>query len=287
MAENDLYQAILTRRSVRRYEKKPLADAVLAQVQEIVSTASPLVAENDFRVEFHHVSADTDLVAALGGYGRIVNPPHYLVPSIEGSNFLLADLGYRAEQIAVRLMALGLGSCYIGCLGREMAVREQFGLPEGTRIGAVLVFGRASEALGGRLINAAVRVAAGAARKLPPEQIFFRDSFDAPDSPPKDLAPLIEAARHAPSAVNAQPWRFLWRDGALQLFVKRDNPRYGGGNRAQYRLYDGGICMANVALALEALGLPGRWEMVEEASSEVPPHPPGLQPLARLTLFSW
>jgi len=286
LVESALYQAILARRSVRRYEKTPLADAVLAQVREVVFTAAPLVSGNDFRVEFHDASADTDLVATLGGYGRIVKPPHYLVPHVSGEAFLLQDLGYRIEQMAVRLAGLGLGSCYIGSLSREAEVRARFGLPADARIGAFLVFGRPSEALGGRFLNSAIRMAAGATRKLPAERIFFQDSFDMPASPPAELAPLIEAARHAPSAVNAQPWRFLWREGCLHLFVRRQNPRYGQGAGAEYRLFDGGICMANVALALEVLGLPGRWEMVEEEDSEVPPHPPDLQPLARLTSFS-
>ncbi|MFZ5916363.1 MAG: nitroreductase family protein [Chloroflexota bacterium] len=286
MLENALYQAILARRSVRRYEKTPLADADLAQVREVVSTANPLVAENDFRVEFYQTSTDTDLVAALGGYGHIVKPPHYLAPYVSGEAFLLQDLGYRTGQMAVRLAGLGLGSCYIGSLGREAEVRARFGLPAQARIGALLVFGWPSEALGGRFLNSAIRMAAGATRKLPAERIFFQGSFDAPALPPAGLAPLIEAARHAPSAVNVQPWRFLWREGRLHLFVHRQNPRYGQGAGAEYRLFDGGICMANVALALEALGLPGRWEMVEEPDPEIPPHPPGLQPLARLTSFS-
>jgi hypothetical protein len=267
---------------VRRYQDGPLDGDTLQRVEEILSDIEPLVPANRFRVQMHHATPDQDLVARLGGYGRIVNPPHYLVPSIAGSGHLLEDLGYRAEQIAVRLTALGLGSCYIGCLGREAAVREQFDLPAAARIGAFLVFGRSSETLGGRLINAAMHLTAGAARKLPPERIFFHGAFDAPASPPAELAPLIEAARHAPSAVNAQPWRFLWREGRLHLFVRRQNPRYGQGAGAEYRLFDGGICMANAALALKALDMPGRWVMVEEAASGVPPHPSSLQPLARL-----
>jgi nitroreductase len=185
------------------------------------------------------------------------------------------------EQIAVRLTALGIGTCYIGSLGREAAVRDRHGLPKGTRIGAFLTFGLPSSAPGSRLFNTLIRTAAGATNKMPVERIFFRDTFDAPATPPANLVPLIEAARHAPSAVNAQPWRFLWHDGRLYMFVRRKNLKYGPA-KVEYRLYDGAICMANVALALEALGMEGHWQMLAQDEAHLPDHPPGLQPMAML-----
>jgi len=279
---SDLYQAILARRSVRRYAKRPLDEATLTQIQEILCGIKPLMPDNLLHVLMKDVLPGEDLVTTLGGYGRMVNPPHYLVPYIVGEKHLLEDLGYRVEQIAVRLMALGVGTCYIGSLGREPAVRTRFGLPEEARIGAFLIFGRPSVAPGGELLNTLIRTAAGAANKMPAKRIFFRDRFDTPAEPPAELAPLIEAARHAPSAVNAQPWRFLWHDECLYLFVKRKNPRYGIGATAQYRLYDGGICMANVALALEALGMEGHWQMLTRDEAHLPDHPASLQPMARL-----
>lgn len=281
---SDLYQAILTRRSVRRYEKGPLDEPTLKQVREIASQVEPLISENHFEVLMKDVSPDEDLVAILGGYGRIVAPPHYLVPYMSGEKYLLEDLGYRVEQIAVRLTALGIGTCYIGSLGRETVVRTRFGLPKETRIGAFLTFGQPSTTSGGQLFNSLIRTVTGAANKLPVERILSQGRFDTPADPPAELVPLIEAARNAPSAVNAQPWRFLWHSECLHLFVKRNNLRYGSGATAQYRLYDGGICMANVALALEALAMEGGWRMIAPGESPLPDHPANLQPMARLVL---
>ena len=281
---SDLYQAILARRSVRRYEQGPLDEDTLAQARETLSRIEPLIPDNRFTVWMRDVLPGEDLAATLGGYGKIVSPPHYLVPYMTGEGYVLEDLGYRVEQIAVRLAALGIGTCYIGSLGREAAVRARFGLPEEARIGAFLIFGQPSGALGGRLANTLLRRAAGATNKMPAKRIFFRDTFDAPAEPQAELAPLVEAARHAPSAVNAQPWRFLWHGERLYLFVKRHNLKYGTGATAHYRLYDGGICMANVALALEALGVKGHWRMLAGGEPGLPDHPPNLQPMARLDL---
>jgi nitroreductase len=284
LEHRDLYEAILARRSVRRYDEARPDELTLARVRDIVFTVQPLIPSNRYEVRLHQVTPGNDLVAALGAYGRFVNPPCYLLPYMLGERHVLADLGYRAEQIAVRLTMMGLGSCFIGCLGREKAVRANFRLAHDGRVGALLVFGRPSGGLAGRAANALVRIGAGATKKLPAVRIFFHDSFANPSAPPADLGPIIEAARHAPSAVDAQPWRFLWREGTLHLFVKRHNARYGGGASRQYNLYDGGVCMANVALALQALSREGRWSPYEGCEPDMPEHPAALRPLARLVL---
>jgi nitroreductase len=282
--DEHLYQAILTRRSVRRYDRVRLDGGTLAQVREIISGVEPLVPDNRFEVLVRDVAEEEDLVETLGGYGRIVSPPHYLVPYGIGETHLLTDLGYRVEQIAVRLVEKGIGSCFIASLGREKMVRHRFELPEEARIAAFLVFGHPASSLGGRVFNAGARWVVGAANKLPVERIFFQESFDHPTVPSRELAPLIEAARHAPSAANAQPWRLLWRAGVLYLWVQRENRRYGGGPGNRYRWHDGGICMANVALALEGLGIEERWQLLDETDPDLPDHPTELQALAKLEL---
>jgi nitroreductase len=282
--EENLYQAILARRSVRRYARQPLDGETLAEVREIISGVEPLVPDNRFEVLVQDVAPGEDLVETLGGYGRIVSPPHYLVPYGIGEAHLLADLGYRVEQIAVRLAGRGVGSCFIASLSREEVVRARFGLPEAARSAAFLVFGYPTASLGGRVFNTGARWVAGATNKLPAERIFFQESFDNPTVPPAGLAPLVEAARHAPSAANAQPWRLLWRAGVLYLLVQRENSRYGTGLGNQYRFHDGGICMANVALALEGTGMGGRWQLLAETDPDLLDCPTELQPLAKVEL---
>jgi nitroreductase len=284
MPSLDLYGAILARRSVRRYDKEPLDEPTLSQVRQIASGVEPLVPENQFQVILRDAPPGTDLASDLGGYGRMVNPPHYLVPYVLGQEHALEDAGYRVEQISVRLAAMGIGSCFIGALRREDKVRARCSLPEAARIGAFLVFGHPSTSLGGRATNRLLRSASGASRNLAETDFYFEGSFENPATPSGRMAPLIEAARHAPSAVNAQPWRLLWVDESLYIFVTTDNRRYGRGPQQAYRLHDGGAAMANITLAMEALKLSGRWELVEETGPDVPKHATNLQPLARLSL---
>lgn len=285
MQPADLYQAILARRSVRQYERQSLNEAMLAQVQAGISAVQPLVPENEFWAPQRDDVLRADLVSILGAYGYLVTPPHAIVPYAVGQVHVLEDLGYRTQQIVVHLTRLGIASCYIGTLTHENEARTRFSLPEGARIGALLVFGYAATGVGGRALNALVRTVAGATHRLPLERIFFEDDFQQPTSPSQWLQPVLEAARFAPSACNAQPWRFLWRGGQLHLFVTRHNRRYGKGTSQAYCLYDAGICMANVVLALQAFGVSARWSMYHPGEiDDVPTHPADLCPIARLKL---
>lgn len=280
-----LLDAILARRSVRRYEAEPLGADALAAVEAIVAAARPLVSGNRLVASVQHVVPGEDLAATLGAYGRIVSPPHYLLPYVVGDDQPLVEAGFRLEQIAVRLAASAIGSCFVGALHREEAVRSRFDLPAAARVPAFLIFGRPARSLLGRAVNTAIRASAGATRKLPADRIFYRDGFARSATPPAELAALVEAARSAPSAVDAQPWRLLWRDGTLHLFVKRENTKYGNGAGRDYRLHDGGACMANVSLALDARGRAAQWRLYDgERGTQAPDHPPSLQPLAFLFL---
>ena len=269
---------------MRRYDRRLLDEATLAQVRGIISGVKPLVPENRFEVLVRDELIGEDLVTVLGGYRRFYTPPHSLAPYMLSEEHVLEDLGYRTEQIVVRLAALGIGSCYIGVLRREDKVRASLGLPRGARIAAFLVFGRPATALCGRTFNMLMRRGLGGHRRLPVQRIFFQDSFDNPAAPPAEISPLIEAARVAPSGVDVQPWRFLWREARLFLFVTKSNPKYTMAGSQQYRLHDGGICMANVTLAMEALGMEGRWVMYQGTEPDIPDYLADLHPLATLVM---
>ena len=282
---SDLYQAILTRRSTRRYDPAPLTPTRLAEVQSVMKGIEALVPENTLHV-LHRpgMLVDKTFISSMGAYGYIVSPPHALAPYLVGSRYPLVDLGFRVEQIVIGLSRLALGCCYIGTLGREQRIRDLLHLPAGARCGALLVFGNPPRSAGGKVVNRLIRSLPSGQSRLPYDQTFFRDRFDNPGHPPEDYLPLLEAGRVAPSAVNAQPWRFLQRGKRLFLFVTRHNPKYGSGANQDYRLYDAGICMANLRLALDAMGMAGQWLLRDQFEDQVPEHPETLEPIAVLQL---
>jgi len=269
-----LYDALMTRRSVRRYRPEPLPDAVLDRIRALPDGIQPLIPENEFHVDVRKdMRVDRSMLRAFGAYGAVVNPPHALIPYISGARRPLVDWGYRTQQLMIGITRLEIGSCYIGVVGRQPSVRRRLDLPHNAHLGALLIFGQPLRSL---------TETPSDKKRLHIEEISFEGSFDHPASPGENLLPILQAARRAPSAVNTQPWRFLWQDPWLHLFVQRHNRSYLSRATQPYRYVDGGIVMANIHLALQAVGRSGAWAM--PSGDDTPDHPSSLEHLASMQL---
>ncbi len=284
LKHNAMYQAMMNWRSVRWYDQRPLSERILDQIQAETGEVEALVPQNRFTLLVRDVVTGDDLVAALGAYGRVLSPPHFMVPYIVGKTRLLTDLAYRTHQLIVKMASNDIGCCYIGSLGRETTLRARFVLRRQARVGAVVIFGYPAKALPGRAINTAMRRAMGSHTRKPLDELFFQNHFRRSQEPPKRLQPLLEVGRRAPSALNVQPCRFLLRRKQLYLFIKKENPKYGKGTKQNYRFFDAGICMANMALTLRAMSVSTPWQLLDTSSADVPPHPETLEPVASLSL---
>ena len=283
-ATRTLYPYILSRHSIRSYKQKPLEEMDCLVVKEILGSIKPLFSENRFEVILKDRRLEENIPRILGAYGRLIIAPHYLVPYLAGNKMPLVDLGFRVEQIAVHLWAAGIGTCYIGCISRIDKVREILDLSKDSWIGAFLVLGYPANGFGLQTITSVMKRVIGSNGRKPVEEIFFMDSFTQPATPPMEWRDVIEAARFAPSAVNAQPWRLLLSKRNLYLFVLRNNRKYYFSANQDYCFYDGGICMANMELALDSQSIKHQWHLYTEDFESCPPHPDSLFPIARLSL---
>ena len=281
---SEIYPYILSRHSIRSFEQRQLSLADQAHIKIILNNTKPLIPDNKFETVLKSKIKGEDLVEILGVYGRFIAPPYYLVPYIIGSNNALADLGYREEQIAVRLWSKGIGSCFIGCLSRQEKVRHLFQLPTEAQIAAFLVFGYPGGGFSFETITKATKSLIGKSGRKPVEDLFFYDSFENPVKPEGLWEKVVEAARFAPSAINAQPWRFLLRNREFYLFVLRNNRNYILPENQDYCFHDGGICMANIDLAVSSFGLQSQWQFLNGKLDFNSHFPENLFPLAKLIL---
>jgi nitroreductase len=260
--DSEIYPFILSRRSIRSYDQRQLSSADQAQIKIILDNTKSLFPENKFEVILKNKTTGEDLVEILGAYGRFITPPHYLVPHITGSNNALVDLGYQSGQIAVRLWSKGIGTCFIGCLSRQEKVRQLFQLPADAQIAAFLVFGYPGAGFGIEAITKFTKALMGIRGRKPIENIFFQDTFEHAAKPEGLWEKIIDAARFAPSAINAQPWQFLLRNEELYLFTLRNNRKYILPENQGYCFHDSGLCMANIDLALSSFGLHSVWQFL-------------------------
>ncbi|MGC9358714.1 MAG: hypothetical protein ACP5GX_12635, partial [Anaerolineae bacterium] len=63
---SELYAAIMSRRSVRRFDRRPLSESTLDRVRSFGAEAQPLVEQNRFTVLVRDIVPGEDLVKALG-----------------------------------------------------------------------------------------------------------------------------------------------------------------------------------------------------------------------------
>ena len=185
-------------------------------------TADEIAKEFQFLKSLAARGMRTDLSVMRRAAGLLDDPQDDVdVILVGGTN----GKGSTAAYLGGVLTALGLGSCYVGCLPWEDRARGTYGLGADARLGAAVVYGHPATGRGNRIVDATVRRLVGATNKHSAAKFFYEGTWERPAAPPPELADMIEAARHAPSADNAQPWRFLWRDGALYLYVVRSSWR--------------------------------------------------------------
>jgi len=271
----ELMQAVLSRYSLRSFDPSPLDENTLETIEKMVQMTEPLLPVNSMGISLIRHLSGKERSAAMGLINPHIHPPHILITWITGGAHSYTDLGFRMEQAAVQLHSMGIGSCFIGTLGREHSFNNQFNLPPQTVTGAILAIGKPADPNAGNKPK----------KRMALEKIAFLKDFSTPLNAPGALAPILEAARMAPSATNAQPWRLLWIEPHLFLFVtSKKLANILSSAYKTYCLYDGGICMANIAMALKAHNQPAQWEILDSSSPMIPEHPQEFIPLGKIKL---
>jgi hypothetical protein len=283
MENQKLYQAILDRFTVRQYEQRIFDSEMYDLLNSLIENVKPLLPDNKVTFLQIHEINPVDLLVAQGPYGTFVNSPHVLLPYTTSQQFPLLEIGFQAQQVVLRLFEHGIGSCYLGTAGRENAVIRHFKLPVNSAMGASLVIGYPK--------NTELRSVANYFRKpgrqtkrMMMEELFFVDEFDRVGQVPEQLKPIMEAARRAPSAVNAQPWRFVLNDGWLHLFVLPKVYPFvlTQRHRNTYALHDAGLVMANISLAYEAIGEGRDWVLYDFGVDSFPHFPKAVLPVGKI-----
>ena len=284
MRDQPLYNAVLERYSVRRYQDQPLSEEHIEAVKHIIAKITPLAVHA--AVQFFQLSAYAnafDRLVMQGPHGQLINAPHVILPYTANLQTTELETGFQAQQFCVRCYQLGIGTCYIGTAGREHGVASHFHLPEASQMGAAVVYGLPVEKETRTLANY-LRKPGYRTRRKPMEEIFSVNTFHQAGEAPESLKEILLAAQRSPSATNAQPWHLLLKDHWLYLYT---NPGVypkilHESSRLTYALFDAGILMANVSLAYEAMDHYRHWQVYMDGQIEYPPAPDGFIPAGRI-----
>lgn len=146
----DVLEAIKTRRSIRKYEKRPVPEELLEKILEAgrwapsASNAQPwnfiVLRDEGIRRELARVSTYGKFLAeAPLGIAVVIDP--------QASTHPVADGAIATQNMLLAAHALGLGACYIGSYGSvyEEKAKKILGIPENKRLLSLISVGFPAE----------------------------------------------------------------------------------------------------------------------------------------------
>ena len=194
MTNNQLYEAIFCRKSIRKYDMTLLPAATLAELQRFASNVKPL----DEKIKYEFSYLVTDNVKNL----LPLKAPHYICLYSEKKGNYLMNAGFLLQQINLYLSANNLGSCWLGLAKPSKQVAE---LKNGLEFVIMLAFGNSNEPV--HRTNSSE---------------FNRNSLSSISRIP-GADDILEPARLAPSASNTQPWFFSGNTDEITVSRKKLN----------------------------------------------------------------
>ncbi len=146
----DVLEAIKTRRSIRKYEKRPVPEELLAKILEAgrwapsANNAQPwnfiVLRDEGIRKEMTRVTTYGKFLAeAPLGIAVVVDP--------QASTHPVEDGAISTQYMLLAAHALGLGACWIGSYGSdyEEKAKKVLGIPENKRLLSLISLGFPAE----------------------------------------------------------------------------------------------------------------------------------------------
>jgi nitroreductase len=242
------FASLATRRSRRAFDGAPLSAEHADALAEAAASFRPFP---DARVELLADAPAALFSGIVGSYGRVTRARAALVIIKDGASASAEEhCGYTGEGLVLEARALGLDTCWVAGFFSPAVARGLIDLDEGEIVRAVSPVGHAL--------------------RVPPisERLVFRPDAPKFRRPLDEIAPGhaawpvwasegARAARIAPSAMNRQPWRFRYADGAVVVSAHGvDVPRF------RPRI-DCGIAMLHFELGARSEGSDGVWVSLE------------------------
>lgn len=266
----DLYNLLLSRHSIRRYLPDLMEEADLSEINRKSTSIDLLYEQNGFALQIFNYAPDLSSGKALGGFGRIMKPPYFFAPYISGGANSLVDLGFRTQQIVLEMWKQGTGSCYVGCAHRQLRVKQLLDIPDKARIISFVIFGKPDTNQSLRLYQKISHYFTRSKKRRSFEELFIDNNL--PSLLKKDLVfkKILEAGRQAPSATNSQPWRFECEKDKFIIYAHQKKLANIYDLQQGYSYHDTGICMANMSMAAKALGKKVIWHQVNTDDKILP-----------------
>lgn len=233
----ELYDAIIYRKSTRKYSREGLTDEQLQAVNSIIDASERLY--NNISMKIHLVKDGRQihdlLPGVIGGYGK-VRAAHYLIITSEEKEGYLQNIGYTLQGVVLGLTAMNLATCWLGAKIKAVLLNGIIDLPEGHAPQLMIAFGLPEKG------RSPFRRSSSEAKRKDIAEITS-GSMDI------TWSRIMSAIRLAPSAVNLQPWRFVFKDGKVHVYSARAGNFLTKHFLSSLNLVDIGIALRHAVVA--------------------------------------
>lgn len=169
---NEVFDAVRTVLAVRTYKNEPVPEDVLGRILEAARlTAS---ARNDQPWHFIFVEQRDRLreLAAIAKSGPYLDQAAVaVVVAIERTGFAVSDASRAIQSMVLTAWAEGVGSNWVGFLGRLDDVKPLLGIPDDLDVLSIVAFGYPASSVG-----------QGRKARKPLGDVVHRERFDTPFS---------------------------------------------------------------------------------------------------------
>ena len=235
MSNDQLYNAIFKRKSIRKYDMNRLADSTMNKLQDYLLTMKPLIKEIQYELSFLLNDEVKNILP--------VRAPHYICLYSKKQDGYLLNAGFLLQQIDLYLSVNNIGSCWLG-MARPTEKKQKM---NGLKFVIMLAFGNSAEPI----------------HRTDPAQYNRKSLTEITDiHGPKEF---LEPVRLSPSASNTQPWFFSGSADEIVVFRRKHNALkelvYGNLNQI-----DIGIALCHLWLSLDHQGKTADFDFRGEAS---------------------
>lgn len=242
----DLKELVTGRKSVRTYDGRPLRPEDRQKLEDYAKTI-----ENPFAVPVEFVFLDA------GEYGLsspvLSGEQLYVAGKVPRVAHAEEAYGYSFEELVLYAWSLGIGTVWIGgTMKRELFEQAaQVSPDEMMPCISPLGYPAGKRSLKEVMMRKAVR----ADDRKKAAELFFENNWDTPMSREtiNQAGEALEMVRLAPSAVNKQPWRILYRDGLYHFYEKKDRG-YVNPSTGDLQRIDVGIALCHFIRSLKEQG---------------------------------
>ncbi|WP_311564586.1 nitroreductase family protein [Peptoniphilus duerdenii] len=235
------------RKSVRNFTDKSADSATLDKVKSIIKNS-----EEENYILFENGKIIAKGLEGKAGYNNtMIVAPHYIGLSVNGSTDEdRLKTGYYLEKINTELIRLGLSTCWITVDNVDDATSKSVFGEEGAHISYLIAFGYPKAR---KLFDPKTQ-----SERKPVSEIVFVEDFNHPataeDLEQYGILNIMSTIRYAPNYMNLQPWRFLIKESAMELFMEEKYDK-------TKTLVDCGVIMYYFEELMKAMGRKSTWNI--------------------------